>query len=229
MTITQERPSVAERVASAGGSSDLSVDPEKRGDADYLIAAAKAPAVIGRYVYQLMSEWDGCAKPRMFAPADIERLAEHLPRVKVQKRGKRGLREVDALDLVGARAEADAWQANERRRVLQRLPSLRRLVDEHAGLLPWVTGLGVEEPRLKLLDVLGWWADRRCLVCEGTGKCGDLGCKSCKGSGERRVPHGQEGRLISDHIGEQVSRAAASTRRTLNHLPAWKKLAAGIG
>ncbi|MFM9768058.1 hypothetical protein, partial [Streptomyces scabiei] len=37
-----ERPTVAERLTSASTSSDLSVDLEKRGDADYLIRVSLA-------------------------------------------------------------------------------------------------------------------------------------------------------------------------------------------
>ncbi|SDP28731.1 hypothetical protein SAMN04489708_11059 [Paracidovorax cattleyae] len=219
-------PTAAERLTSAGASSDLTVSLDKRGDVDYLIASGKTPAVIGRRVYQLMTEWDSCAKPRSLTSADIELIAQRLPRIKVQKHGKRGVREVEALDLLGARAAADAWLAEERRRVLQRLPSLRHLVDEHAGLLAWVAGRGINEPRTKLLDVLGWWADRRCPVCQGTKERDGQACKVCRGSGERQVPHGTDGLRISEHIAHHVCRARSGSRAALKQLPAWKNFAA---
>lgn len=223
---TNERPTMDERLASASASSDLTVSLDARKDVDYLIAAGKSAAFIGRHVYQLMSDWDSCAKPRTFTAADIEQLAQHMPRIKVQKRTKRGVKEVEALDLAAARAEADAWTEAERRRVIQRLPSLRHLVDEHAGLLPWVTALGITQPRAKLLDVLAWWADRRCPVCQGTKEREGRTCKACRGVGERPVPHGQEGLRISEHIAHHLHRARSSSKDALRHLPSWKNFAA---
>ena len=49
-TLAAERPNVIERLTSASTSSDLSVDLEKRGDADYLIAAGIQRAGLGRLV-----------------------------------------------------------------------------------------------------------------------------------------------------------------------------------
>lgn len=228
MTITEStRPTISERLASAANSSDLSVQIDKRGDADYLIAAGCTPARLGRYVYQLMAEWDSCAKPRPVTPADIERLAAELPRIKATKQTKRGAQVVERLDLVGAQAKYGEWLEGERRRVLGRLKSLQPLMDAHAGLLPWVVGRGYQNASQKLLDVLGWWADRRCQACHGTAEREGRPCKRCKGSGERPIPHGQEGQAISEHIAAHVDRARVGTRKGLQGMRKLKAFAAG--
>lgn len=66
-----EQPTVAERLTSAISSSDLSVNLESRGDADYLITAGLQPAKLGRLVYQLMAEWDTREKPRPLTEAQL--------------------------------------------------------------------------------------------------------------------------------------------------------------
>lgn len=229
MSITKDRPTIAERLASSGNSPDLSVNIETRGDADLLIAAGSSKAVIGRYVYQLMTEWDACAKPRPITEADIQKIAERLPRVKRVKAGKRGPRTVEALDTASARVQLDEWLAGERRRILGRLQALPKLMDQHAGLLPWVEQQGYAKPREKLLDVLGWWADRRCPACLGTAERGSLACKTCKGFGQREIPHGLEGLAISEHIAREVDRARRNTIDSLKGIRNLKEYAAGVG
>lgn len=51
MSTVATKPTVAEHLASASNSSDLSVSVNARGDVDYLIAAGMAPAQVGRLVY----------------------------------------------------------------------------------------------------------------------------------------------------------------------------------
>lgn len=228
MTITEDRPTIAERVTSASNSSDLSVRIDARGDADYLIAAGRCKSIIGRHVQQLMAEWDACAKPRAVTDQDLERVAEQLPRITITKQGRRGPKTVQVLDMASARQHFDAWMVGERRRILGRLHSLPKLMDEHAGLLPWVSRRGYTNPREKLLDVLGWWADRRCAACGGTGIAKDLACKACRGLGERDIPHGREGQEISEHIAAQVASARHLTREALKQLKALKRCAAGL-
>lgn len=220
-----------ERLTRAASSSDLTVSLERRGDVDLLIAAGKAPFPVGRMVYQLMTEWDGCAKPKRLTHEDIQRLAETMPRITMGKKG----RKVQALDLPGARAAAEEFLATERRRILGRLKSLPALMDPHAGLLPWVVARGMADPSLKLLDVLGWWADRNCTACNGTmwqvlpgtNVQSKTPCKVCHGSGRRPVPHGEDGRAISEHIERNVDRARAGARRALKSVPLLKHFAAG--
>lgn len=239
MSSVATKPTVAERLANASNSSDLSVSLEARGDADYLIAAGIAPAQIGRLVYQLMSEWDACAKPRPFTDDDVQRLAaamsdadvdrwnDQLPPTKMDKRGKPKKTTAEARKLAAARLELENWLITERRHILGRLRSLPKLMDPDAGFLPWVIEQGIRNPREKLLDVLGWWADRRCTSCQGTGMRKDRTCPDCKGFGERSIPHDADGRRVSEEIAKRVDESRRNTVGMLKHMKAMKEFAAG--
>lgn len=232
---TSTIPTFDERLTSAASSSDLSVSLERRGDVDLLIAAGKAPAPLGRLVYQLMTEWDGTAKPQRVTPDDIRRIAEGMPRVMMGKKGRKGGRQVESLDIPGARAQAEQHLAVERRRILGRLKSLPALMDPHAGLLPWVVAKGITPPGEKLLDVLAWWADRNCIACQGTmwqlvpgtNYQSKTPCKACHGTGRRLIPHGEDGRVISARIEQEVDRARYGARAALKGVHRMKLQAAG--
>lgn len=194
-----------------------------------LIAVARGDK-IGRYVQNLMTEWDACARPRPMTAEGITKIAEAMPRIKTEKRNKRGgVKVVESLDMAGARAHFDEWMDGERRRVLGRLRSLNRLMDPDSGLLPWVMNQGIQNAREKLLDVLGWWADRNCPECQGTRERGGKLCKACHGSGHREVPHGHQGRAISEYIARKVDAARDRTIDTLGRMKQeqWKRFAAG--
>lgn len=233
------KPTIAEHLASASNSSDLTVSLEKRGDADYLIASGKSPATLGRFVYQLMSEWDACAKPRPFTDDDVQRLAkgmsaddvarweDKLPAVKLDRRRKPKAASLEVRQIAAARLELEQWLTMERRRVLGRLGSLSKLMDPHSGLLPWVIQQGFTNPREKLLDVLGWWADRRCTSCNGTGVRNEMACSCCKGLRERDIPHRADGQAISERIAKLVDESRRGTVAMLKHMRELKEVAAG--
>jgi len=143
ITLAAERPNVIERLTSASTSSDLSVDLEKRGDADYLIAAGIQRAGLGRLVQQLICEWDRREKPRPLTDEQLQRVAEQLPR---KSRGR--------LDMVGVRVAEGRWHMERRMQILASLPQCSRLMDAHAGFLPWVLAQGIQDARAKLTDVL---------------------------------------------------------------------------
>lgn len=221
------KPTLAERLASASNSRDLSVNVDTRTDADYLISSGIQPAKLGRLVYQLMSEWDARLKPRVLTDADIEAVAQQMPRLVKRTTDRRGVRETEALDLVGARAAAAAWLQHQRIETLTKLPTFPRLMDAHAGFMPRVLALGVADARTKLVDVLLWWCDRRCPVCGGTNLAKGKTCKACHGFGTRDVPHGAEGLRISEHIAAEVDASRAGTAAALKRMNALKKFASG--
>lgn len=219
-----DKPTVEERIARAKGSSDLSVSLERRGDADTLIALGKSTNLVGRYVYQLMAEWDSCAKRRKISQEDIEHVAEAMPRIKAQKTTRTGkVRVVESLDIKGAQEKVEELMAIERRAILMRLKSLQRLMDEHSGLLPWVVAQGTPNARGVLLNVLGWWADRTCADCDGTGEVTNRRgvvrqCSRCHGSGQREVPNGSAGLAVSQEIARRVDAARGQSRQFLKEL-----------
>lgn len=204
-----------ERLISATSSSDLSVSLEARGDADYLISAGLQPAKLGRLVYQLMAEWDTREKPRPLTEAQLQQVAAQMPR---KSRGR--------LDMIGARIAEGKWREQQRMQVLSKLPTFPKLMDRHAGFLPWVLTQGIEDARNKLADVLLWWCDRKCHCCGGITLEGVDPCGVCAGSGERDVPHEAEGRRISEHIAAAVDRSRTGTIATLKRMRELKALAA---
>ena len=60
--MSQDRPTINERYSRANNSSDLTVTPDRRTDADVLIAAGWTPGLLGGVLMRLHSEWDGAAK-----------------------------------------------------------------------------------------------------------------------------------------------------------------------
>ncbi|WP_034387739.1 hypothetical protein, partial [Comamonas composti] len=185
---TQEKPTLVERLTSASNSHDLSVNIETRTDADYLIAVGLQPAKLGRLVYQLMSEWDTRLKPRALTTADIEHVARRMPRIVKKTKDRRGERVTEVLDIAGAHALAVQWLAESRRETLAQLPTFRKLMDQHAGFMPWVLARGIKDGQAKLADVLLWWCDRRCESCGGINLANGKTCKACYGFGARDTP-----------------------------------------
>jgi hypothetical protein len=117
----------------------------------------------------------------MLTAADIERVAEGMPRLAKKTKDRRGVRVTEVLDIAGAQAAAAQWQAQTRREILAKLPSFIKLTDQHAGFTPWVLAQGIEEGLAKLSDVLLWWCDRRCHECGGTNLARGKTCKVCHG------------------------------------------------
>lgn len=224
---THTKVSLAERLALVSNSRDLSVNVDARTDADYLISSCIQPARLGRLVYQLMSEWDARLKPRVLTEADIEAVARQMPRLVKRTNDRRGVRETESLDLVGARAAAGVWLQHQRIETLVKLPTFPKLMDLHAGFMPRVLALGVEDARKKLTDVLLWWCDRRCPACGGTNLVKGKTCKTCHGFGTRDVPHGADGLRISEHIAAEIDKSRAGTAAALKRMKALKKFAAG--
>ncbi|WP_295379590.1 hypothetical protein [uncultured Pseudacidovorax sp.] len=231
MSNVLDRPTLAESLASAGNSSNLTVDPDRRGDVDVLIAAGKASHVVGRYLDQLVSEWGACAPPRRYTKEDIERLAQTYPPVTAVKGG----REVHLPDIARAHAQVQSWQDAERRAVIARLKSLPRLMDGHAGVIPWMRARGIQDPELVLLDVLGWYLERRCAVCggtkwqlaPGTNRQSSQVCRACGGSGERTHPHGLVGYDVLAYLATSASKARDNMRAVLAQVRRMKAVAAG--
>lgn len=227
MTKDPSKPNLIERMTSASHSSDLSLSLDFRGDADFLIASGMQPAKLGRLVYQLMAEWDARAKPRQLTPADIERVAQEMPRIQKKTSDRRGERVTEVLDIAGAEAAALQWLEKTRREIMVRLPTYQKLVDQHAGFTPWVLAQGIPDGVAKLTDVLLWWCDRRCLECGGTNLTRWKTCKACYGLGTRDVPHSFDGLQISEHIARAVDRSRQLTKSNLKCMKQLKEFAAG--
>lgn len=231
MNDINDKPTLRESLAVAGNTSDLTVSPDQRGAADVLIAAGMSSYVIGRYLDQLVSEWDVCVPPRRLNKDDIERLAHEMPRVPMDRSGKI----VMALDIRGATVAAQEWADTGRRNVVSRLKSIAKLADDDSGVMPWMRSKGIENPKRVLLDVLAWYLDRQCAVCHGTKwelapgtnrQTGSM-CRACRGAGERDTPHGKSGRMLLQYLTESSEKARATTRAALRNIRNLKAYAAG--
>lgn len=229
MITDTEKPTVDERLARSGNSSDLTVKAGQYNDADVLIAAGWTPSVLGRRLLALHSEWDGAARPRMLTAAEIERIAAQLPaQVMVDVVNREGARMKKLVPrLVAAKQQADQWLDLERARLYGRLKSFPIARDV---LSEWCALKGVENPRAKVESILAWWLDHICPRCSGTkyqvvpgtNRQSNRTCRlapdGCGGSGEKALPHGGDGRLIEAYMVECISRARQQIRRfTMNH------------
>ena len=193
---------VEESYASAAGASNLRVDAQRRTPADMVIAAGMNPHRTGLALIRLMSEWDSSARPKPMEPKAIEQLADSYPRLKnglVLHGGK------EVIPLVRAKREAERWHAHELGLLFQRLKSLPTV---RAALVHWAADKGIEGPEHVASAVLQWWLHQTCPACEGarfriikgTGRTGSKACQACRGSGDRSLPHGHDGRLVLGHI-----------------------------
>lgn len=221
-----DAPTIAERLAAAGNASNLAVDPDRRRPVDVLIASGLAPSVVGRLLDQLVSEWDGCAKPRRLSAVEVGQVAASLPRVPAPKGGK-----ADRLDVAGAMAQVAAWYDSERRAALMRLKTLPKLLHPNFGLAQWLTAKGCAAVAADvLLDVLGWYLDRCCERCNGTkwelipgtNRQSAKPCSKCKGSGESLIPHGRLGKDIVWHLADCAGQARAGTKASLGVMKSLK-------
>lgn len=214
------QPTVDERLARSGNSSDLTVKADQRNDADVLIAAGWTPGILGRRLMALHSEWDGTARPRMPTQAEIERIAAVLPaQVAIDVVGRDGKRTQKMVPrLTAAKQQAEQWLDLERVRLYGRLKSYPIARD---ALTEWCTLKGIDAPRIKAESLLAWWLDHLCPRCQGTkyevvpgsNRQSARVCRPCDGSGQTPLPHGQDGRVIEAYMLECVSRARQQIRR----------------
>lgn len=200
-------PTIDERLSTAANTSNLTLSPNTRGPADLLIAAGRAPRVLGRHLIALYGEWDGQGKTRKPKPHAVQAIFETMPTHRTDRRGVKTL--IPAAERIQM---VDDWFSAERLRLFDRLRSLERV---RTGLVAWATQAGIERPLDVVNDVLLWWLDHVCPACEGTkleplpigGRGAIRPCKPCRASGERELPHGQGGRMLEAHISECVHKA----------------------
>lgn len=170
-----EKPGLEELYTSATHSSNLRVQAERRGDADFIIAAGWSQSRIGGALMRLHTEYDGAERLRLAA----------------------------ASDFMGAKADKDARKAAARQAhefnlheaglLLQKLkswPDVRSQVTLH------LVKLKVENAEAKAVEVLRWWLSQTCPVCngtkmqvaQGTNRHNGKICRACSGTGIRALP-----------------------------------------
>jgi hypothetical protein len=216
---TANRPDTTEQYQTATNTSNLKVDVNRRGAADVMISAGWSSSRLGMALLRLHSEWDSAAKPRRPAEAQISAIAERLKRD--DERDRLNSRPLSSrTPWLRARAEADAWYANELRILAVSLRS-RAAVWEQLGIWSQHKGISPETVAEALLH----WLDPTCPVCEGHGFKKVPGQPSLSA---RRCEHDRcaGGRLmpsfrcfvVLDHIENCTVAARTSLRRNLSNM-----------
>jgi hypothetical protein len=189
-------------------SDDLTVEAERRGDADYLIAAGMSRSRLGGLLKNLQSEWDGVAKPRRYTQEDVERIAKTMPRMSISRTTKKELKRgevkrVEMIDYAGARAVLKNHYAQEMKLIGLTLRSFVQVRDAmRARMMAW----GHEHAQASDVahDLLMWWLAPICDHCHGTkyetientNRLSARACRHCHGSGEKAVPHARDGKRL---------------------------------
>lgn len=221
-TVESTTPTIEERYSSATNASNLKVerDSNVRNVADILIAAGWSRSRFGTALMRLQSEWDGSAKPRAMSAAAVKVLAATFtkdlgPDGKVQvealgteaetkrREGTGGFERV--LPLEAARRQAHEWHMHELGLLFQRLktlPEVRDMLDAYGCLRR------IESSAVVAAGVIAWWLHHTCPSCHGgryemvpgTDTRSARICKTCKGSGNSKVPFGMDGAAMVAEI-----------------------------
>ena len=101
--------------------------------------------------------------------------------------------------------------------MLSRLKTLREVrVELTAQMVRWK----IVAPADKAPAVILWWLDQNCPTCHGT-KLAATGrvsiCKTCRGTGQARIPMGEEGKRLANYIDDCVDVARNSIRNRLRN------------
>lgn len=181
---------VEEAYTRAGSSSsNLKVDPDRRGDADVLIAAGWSPGMLGGALMRLRGEWDSVAAPRFRQDSTAHQLRSHL--------------EADAVQLLGRlRSLAQVLEAVERWATARHLADPRCLA--RTSVCYWL------DPTCRAC------MGRGSALVPGTPMLGRV-CKACGGSRKAREPMGQDGRRLLNMLDDCVSRRNQSMKKRLHN------------
>ena len=180
---------VEEAYTRAGtSSSDLKVDPDRRGDADVLIAAGWSPGMLGGALMRLRGEWDSVAAPRFTQDNTAHQRRSHP--------------EADAVQLLSRlRSLAQVLDAVERWAAAKHLADPRTLA--RTSVCYWL------DPTCP--TCMG----RGNALVPGTPMLGRV-CKACGGSRKAREPMGQDGRRMLNMLDDCVSRRNQSIKKRLH-------------
>lgn len=234
-----ERPTIEERYDCATSASDLTIDEHKRGPIYLMIAGGLAardgmeqrgsrPNIsLGHSLAILRSEWHKSEKPIVRHAKSLKRWIEELPLVKVGERTIHGrVVPIMGRDKEGAkkaqRAEREAIAQRYHQELVQlaqKLPTRAKVRESLYTLALW---WGWEEADDKVSAVLCYWLDDNCTRCHGTKEITvhdkPQACPDCKGTGKSRVPHGDEGYAMFQHMNDCTSLWRGSVKKYSNQL-----------
>lgn len=218
---TTERPNVQERYETAGNTSNLSVEAEKPGAGDVLIAAGWSQSRLGMALLRLHSEWSSAAKPARLPSKGLQALAVQLKEDDAQAKStaeRKGIPYTKPGAVAArAQAEADRWYANELRILASGLKS-RPVVWEQLG--GWAAVKGV--PSVTVAAALLHWLAPNCPHCvtglrkvPGAPALSARQCHRCNGTGHRPHPIGTA--KVLAYMDDCCQKARTSLKRRLRH------------
>lgn len=111
------------------------------------------------------------------------------------------------------------WDGAARRgmKLEQAFRQLRSLGDVKTAMVTWAHQDRRAEPDELVDAVLAWWLDKTCKACNGTQwvtrpNRPKQPCTGCHGTGEAKIPHGDDGRAQLAYMESCLYRARASIR-----------------
>jgi len=230
--LNDERRTAEEAYTSATATSNMRFDndPNLQGDAETIMAAGMSSSLAGACFMRLHSEWSCSEKPRLPTPDAVKKLAESLTfdqLVKMRADLKLGsignLKPSPIVAHMAAEAQARAWYIAEVEMLLGKLQSFRSA----KGYLVAQLKKWSDHPETVLnqvcVEVLIWWMDKQCKVCNGTqwevaagsNRQSNRPCKACRGSGLAKLPRADDGRRLANYMDDSVQTARTSIRNRL--------------
>lgn len=228
MVESTERPNVEEVYQTASNTSNLTVEADRKGAGDVLIAAGWSVSRVGMALLRLHSEYDSSEKPIQPTPDSIKALVGTFQRElpedeKARETAKLPPPKSVPLTAGSAKHYASTWYSHEVGMLLGKmkaLPTVREQVAYKAA--SW----RMEDAHAKAAAVIRYWLDQTCSSCHGlkwqitpgSPALSNRMCKACQGSGIASIPHGQEGRRIANWMDMCVEDARGRVRRNLANM-----------
>ncbi len=202
--LNDDRKTVDESYASAGHSSNLKMEADRRGAVDVLAAAGLSPHIVGGQLLRLRTEYDGAEHPRITTAAQFM----------VQGADKAGRHQAGIL--------ARKHNLHETGLMLGKLKSLP---GARTMLANQLTYWGAQDAETTAVAVLRWWLNPVCHECNGTkyevvpntGRLSAKACKGCDATGLARIPRGQEGRRLANWVEMAIQHSRNSISKRLRN------------
>lgn len=210
--LSNEPRSIEEGYSTSVSTSDLRVEADHRGAADYILAAGMNKSRFGALLLRFATEWDRSEKPKKPTPQSIDALARTYPTVN----GKPTVRQRQDK----AREVAYGWYSNELELLAAKLKTLGQV---RTQLAIFALMSQMEDGEAKVPAVIGWWLHQQCVLCsgvklqvvEGTGRLSSHACGACRGSGKTPTPHGNDGRFLANYMDDCVIQARMDMKKRL--------------
>jgi len=237
--LTNDEPrSVEEAYVSATTTSDLKLRDSDlpTGSADYIVAAGLSKSAAGACFIRLHGEWSSSEKPRMPTKEAIKKLADSLTfdqlakmRIDLKISTIGNLKPTGAVAEIAAHAQARAWYIAEVEMLLGKLKSFRAAEGHITAQMVWEGDTRQEVVQRQVAtEVLIWWLDKQCPKCNGTKYqivsgtnrhsnrlCPRPNEGGCGGTGEAKLPRGDEGRRLANLIDDCCQIARTSIKKRL--------------